>query len=273
MSSSALAGAAALAGSVRQLAAQAGAAILGVYHSGDPGATRKQDDSPLTAADLAAHRIICSGLAALTPDIPVLSEEAADISYAVRSGWSRYWLVDPLDGTREFLSRNGEFTVNIALVEHRRPVLGVVHVPVTGVDYWGIPGQGSWRAGGATQQALPIRVSEGVGPVVRVVGSRSHRGASLDAFLERLGPHAMVPMGSSLKFCVLAEGLADVYPRLGPTSEWDTAAAQAVVEGAGGRVLRLDGQPLDYNSKPELLNPDFIVFGPDGIDWLALLRP
>jgi 3'(2'), 5'-bisphosphate nucleotidase len=158
-------------------------------------------------------------------------------------------------------------------VEHRRPVLGVVHVPVTGVDYWGIPGQGSWRAGGATQQALPIRVSEGVGPVVRVVGSRSHRGASLDAFLERLGPHAMVPMGSSLKFCVLAEGLADVYPRLGPTSEWDTAAAQAVVEGAGGRVLRLDGQPLDYNSKPELLNPDFIVFGPAGVDWLALLRP
>ena len=188
MSASALAGAAALAGSVRQLAAQAGAAILGVYHSGDPGATRKQDDSPLTAADLAAHRIICSGLAALTPDIPVLSEEAADIPFAVRSGWSRYWLVDPLDGTREFLSRNGEFTVNIALVEHRRPVLGVVHVPVTGVDYWGIPGQGSWRAGGATQQALPIRVSEGVGPVLRVVGSRSHRGASLDAFLERLGP-------------------------------------------------------------------------------------
>jgi 3'(2'), 5'-bisphosphate nucleotidase len=264
-------GTAALAPAVRRIAAQAGAAILAIYESGENATTRKQDDSPLTAADLAAHRIICAGLATLTPDIPVLSEEAADIPFATRGGWRRYWLVDPLDGTKEFLSRNGEFTVNIALVEGSRPALGVVHIPVTRLDYWGIPGQGSWRAEAGRAEGKPIHVSARTGRVARVVGSRSHRGASLDSFLGKLGPHEMVSMGSSLKFCVLAEGLADVYPRLGPTSEWDTAAAQAVVEGAGGQVLRLDGRPLDYNAKPELLNPDFVVFGPADVDWLALL--
>ncbi len=260
---------------VLALVRQAAAAILDVYAAGagERAGTvmRKDDQSPLTEADLAAHRILVAGLESLLPGVPVLSEEAADIPWERRAGWCRHWLVDPLDGTKEFLSRNGEFTVNVALIEDHRPVLGVVQVPVSGVEYWGLPGIGSWRAD-AGAAPVPIAVSEQAPPVVRVVGSRSHRGASLDAFLQRLGAHELVSMGSSLKFCVLAEGRADVYPRLGPTSEWDTAAAQAVVEGAGGRVLRLDGQPLAYNTKPELLNPDFVAFGPAATDWLALLR-
>jgi 3'(2'), 5'-bisphosphate nucleotidase len=259
---------------VLALARRAAAAILGVYAAAaGPGVVaRKADHSPLTEADLAAHRILVAGLEALLPGVPVLSEEAADIPWEQRAGWRRHWLVDPLDGTKEFLSRNGEFTVNVALVEDHRPVLGVVQVPVTGVEYWGLPGFGSWRAGAGGAAPAPILVSARPAPVVRVVGSRSHRGASLDGFLARVGAHELVSMGSSLKFCLLAEGRADVYPRLGPTSEWDTAAAQAVVEGAGGRVLRLDGQPLDYNAKPALLNPDFVAFGPAATDWLALLR-
>lgn len=272
---------AALVPAVRALVREAAAAILEVYAAGatggdGPRVLRKDDHSPLTEADLAAHRILVAGLESLLPGVPVLSEEAADIPWERRAGWRRHWLVDPLDGTKEFLSRNGEFTVNVALIEDHRPVLGVVQVPVTGVEYWGVPGPGrgagSWRAEAGKASPVPIAVSAQPAPALRVVGSRSHRGASLDAFLRRVGPHELVSMGSSLKFCLLAEGRADVYPRLGPTSEWDTAAAQAVVEGAGGRVLRLDGQPLDYNAKPELLNPDFVAFGPATTDWLALLR-
>jgi 3'(2'), 5'-bisphosphate nucleotidase len=255
---------------VADIARQAAAEILEVYASGDAGTTIKGDDSPLTQADLRAHRLIAGALASLTPDIPMLSEEAADIPYAQRAGWRRYWLVDPLDGTKEFLSRNGQFTVNIALIEDHIPALGVVHVPVTDTSYQGIVGSGAWcqRAGAVAE---PIRVSAASAAPVRVVGSRSHRGDSLDAFLGRLGPHEMVPMGSSLKFCMVAQGTADVYPRLGPTSEWDTAAAHAVVAAAGGRVRTLEGTPLRYNMHEGILNPFFLVSGPEDHDWLALL--
>jgi 3'(2'), 5'-bisphosphate nucleotidase len=259
-----------LLGKVADIARQAAAEILEVYASGDAGTTIKGDDSPLTQADLRAHRLIAGALASLTPDMPMLSEEAADIPYAQRAGWRRYWLVDPLDGTKEFLSRNGQFTVNIALIEDHIPALGVVHVPVTDTSYQGIVGSGAWcqRAGAAPEA---IRVSAASAAPVRVVGSRSHRGDSLDAFLARLGPHEMVPMGSSLKFCMVAEGTADVYPRLGPTSEWDTAAAHAVVAAAGGRVRTLEGTPLRYNMHEGILNPFFLVSGPEDHDWLALL--
>jgi len=190
---------------------------------------------------------------------------------AVRAGWKTYWLVDPLDGTREFVSRNGEFTVNIALVQDHRVVLGVVQIPVADLTYAGIPGVGAWRAHGP-QPFTPIRVSHPGRTPLRVLGSRSHRGDSLAGFLARVGPHELVGVGSSLKFCRLAEGLADVYPRLGPTSEWDTAAGQAVVEGAGGAVLTLDGRPLRYNTKAQLLNPDFVAVAGEPERWLALLR-
>jgi 3'(2'), 5'-bisphosphate nucleotidase len=248
-----------------QLAAKAGRAILDIYQS-DFAVEHKDDRSPLTEADLASHRTIVSGLTLLTPDVPVLSEESAALPYDTRRHWQRYWLVDPLDGTREFVKRNGEFTVNIALIENGRPVLGVVHVPVSGVSYFGQAGGGAFRQE-ADGKRHPIHVAERCQRPVRVAGSRSHAGDSLKAFLERLGEHEMVSMGSSLKLCLVAEGSADVYPRLGPTSEWDTAAAQAVVEGAGGQVTDTDLKPLRYNQKDSLLNPHFLVFGDSDVDW------
>lgn len=260
-----------LAGRVAAIAQAAGREILEVYSQGGTAATLKEDDSPLTAADLRSHRLIVSALAALTPDVPVLSEEAARPPYAERSRWTRHWLVDPLDGTREFLSRNGEFTVNIALIEAHAPVLGVVHVPVGNTTYRGIPAQGAWReTGGAPAEAL--HAATRAADPVRVVGSRSHRGDSLEGFLARLGRHDLKAIGSSLKFCLIAEGAADVYPRLGPTSEWDTAAGHAVAVAAGGTVVQLDGAPLEYNTREGLLNPFFVAYGDRQRDWLTLLR-
>lgn len=255
---------------VAEIAREAGREILEVYASGTADARTKADDSPLTVADLRAHACIVKRLGALERAWPVLSEEAATTPYTVRASWARYWLVDPLDGTKEFLARNGQFTVNIALVEEHEPTLGVVHVPVGEVSYQGLPGRGAWRqrAGGARE---PIRAAAASSHPVRVAGSRSHRGDSLDGFLARLGAHELVAIGSALKFCLVAEGTADVYPRLGPTSEWDTAAAHAVVSGAGGVVARLDGEPLRYNRQESLLNPFFVAYGPRDHDWLALL--
>ena len=252
------------------LAIEAGGAILEVYAT-DFDVQSKDDTSPLTQADLASHNRIVAGLAALAPDIPIISEESGLPEFEERSQWQRYWLIDPLDGTKEFVNRNGEFTVNIALIEFGRPVFGVVHVPVHGKTYVGCEGHGA-ELRETKSGATPIRVAARSSAPVRVVGSRSHRGSSLDAFLEKLGESDMVPMGSSLKFCTVAEGNADIYPRLGPTSEWDTAAAQAVVEQAGGKVLELDGKPLSYNQKSEILNPWFVVIGPSDRDWLALLE-
>lgn len=250
------------------LAKQAGDDILAVYGT-DFSVERKDDESPLTQADLASHRRIVQGLRDLAPDIPLISEESGLPDFSVRRRWSVYWLIDPLDGTKEFVSRNGEFTVNIALIRDHRPVLGVVHVPVRGVTYVGCEGRGAERRA-AGRPAEPISVARASRSPVRVVGSRSHRGESLDAFLAGLGDYEMHPIGSSLKFCLVAEGSADVYPRLGPTSEWDTAAAQAVVEQAGGRVLTLDGKPMSYNRKEDILNPWFLVVGPRDHDWIAL---
>jgi 3'(2'), 5'-bisphosphate nucleotidase len=197
---------------VLAIARRAGAEILDVYGAANAEVTAKSDTSPLTKADLLSHRLILAALQKLTPDIPVLSEESAALPYSERSRWTRYWLVDPLDGTKEFLSRNGEFTVNIALIENQRPVLGVVTVPVQDVNYWGIPGQGAWRSVGAGP-ATAIRATQRAANPVRVVGSKSHRGDSLDAFLARLGPYELLPVGSSLKFCMVAEGAADLYGR------------------------------------------------------------
>jgi 3'(2'), 5'-bisphosphate nucleotidase len=255
---------------VTALAREAGRAILEVYASAF-AVTEKEDRSPLTEADLRSERLILAGLRRLAPEIPVLSEESDQVPWSTRRSWSRLWVVDPLDGTREFVQRNGEFTVNIALIDHHRPVLGVVHAPVLERDYFACEGSGAFRSDGAGV-GRPIRVvKRGAGPV-RVVGSRSHRGSSLDAFLERVGPHAFVEVGSSLKLCLVAEGQADVYPRLGPTSEWDTAAGQCVLEQAGGQVLKLDGEPLSYNAREAVLNPYFVGFADPDTDWLAMLR-
>jgi 3'(2'), 5'-bisphosphate nucleotidase len=254
---------------VVELARVAGDRILEVYNS-EFEVEAKADNSPLTAADMASHHAIVAGLEALTPAIPVLSEESASLPFTERSGWRTYWLVDPLDGTREFVKRNGEFTVNIALIDAGVPVIGVVHVPVSGVTYSACQGRGAFKQEpGGEPRAIRVR-KLGDGPLM-VVGSRSHRGDSLNRFLEKLGTHEMVGMGSSLKLCLVAEGAADIYPRLGPTSEWDTAAAQCVVEQAGGVVTDTDMRPLRYNTKDSLLNPYFLVFGDTSHDWSRYL--
>lgn len=250
-----------------EIALGAGRQILAIYDT-DFDVTEKGDSSPLTQADLASHRVIVEGLQALTPDLPILSEESAEIPWGERRHWERYWLVDPLDGTKEFIKKNGEFTVNIALIEHGRPIVGVVHVPVTGVTYVGAEGAGAQKIEDSSARAINVQVPAAAPP--RVVASRSHRGADVDAYLERLGAHEIVSMGSSLKLCLVAEGAADVYPRLGPTSEWDTAAAHAVVNAAGGKVVEAaTGELLRYNAKETLLNPYFIVFGDDARDWVS----
>lgn len=260
------------------LAQAAGTAILEVYGREDFGESRKADASPLTEADLAAHRVLVEGLERLAPDLPILSEESALPDWTVRSGWRRYWLVDPLDGTKEFLSRNGEFTVNIALIDDGIPVLGVVGVPVLGVTYAGVRGAGAWRIDANGRLPIGTRAMAGRGrpdAPVTVVASRSHGADTvaqwLDAVSARVGNVETRNMGSSLKLCLVAEGSADIYPRLAPTAEWDTAAAQAVVEAAGGMVLTDELRELRYNTKAELLNPHFFVVGDPAYPWREML--
>lgn len=259
-----------LAEPVSTLARLAGDAILEVY-ANTFEVSKKADSSPLTLADMRSHHIIVHGLRELTPDVPVLSEEASDIPFAQRQQWSRYWLVDPLDGTKEFVSRNGEFTVNIALIENHRAVLGIVFVPVQDTMYVGAEGEGAYKQIGS-QARSPIRAAAPAPTPLRIVGSRSHRDGTLDQHLPKLEPCEFVAVGSSLKFCLVAEGAADLYPRFGPTSEWDTAAAQAVVEAAGGAVVKFDGTALRYNTKAELLNPHFLVYGDVTRDWAQVFR-
>ncbi len=249
------------------IARRAGAAIVDVYQQVDPGVTYKQDDSPLTLADLESHRIIDAGLRELAPEIPVLSEEGASAPYASRRGWRRFWLVDPLDGTKEFIRRNGEFTVNIALVEDGAPVLGVVYAPTLERCFLGAVGLGAWRRDG-TAERRPITAGGTDSEELVVAASRSHAGPHLATFLAALPPYRLISMGSSLKLCLVAEGLADFYPRLGPTMEWDTAAAHAVIAAAGGRVLDFKGSSLRYN-KEDLHNPYFIGLGKRSVPWRA----
>lgn len=248
-----------------QLAEDAGQRIMEVYNT-DFDVSHKEDNSPLTAADMAAHDTIVEGLIQLSPELPVISEESAHIPFTKRSGWQRYWLVDPLDGTREFVKRNGEFTVNIALIDNHESVLGVVHTPVTGVTYYAARGTGAFIQTPGNE-AVNIHTRRKPTDETIVAGSRSHRGDSLNAFLQRIGEYEIISMGSSLKSCLVAEGRADIYPRLGPTSEWDTAAAQCVVEEAGGLLTTTDMRPMRYNTKDSLLNPHFLVVGDPHFDW------
>lgn len=261
-----------LARAAAAIAERAAAAILDVYDS-EFAVAQKEDRTPLTAADLAAHRLIVAALAERTPELPVLSEESADVPWSERSRWSRYWLVDPLDGTREFVKRNGEFTVNIALVDGDRPVVGVVQKPVGGELAVAWDGGGAWFAESAGAKPRRVSTRRRASPLV-VAGSRSHGSEHETHLLAQLGPCAKMPLGSSLKFLRIATAEADLYLRLGPTSEWDTAAGQCVLEQAGGAVLGFDGQPLRYNTRESLLNPDFFAVGDREADWSALLaRP
>ena len=244
---------------VIDIAKKAGDAIMAVYNSDDFNVELKNDDSPLTKADIAANDVIVAALTKLTPEIPILSEESAKAPYETRQHWKKFWLVDPLDGTKEFIKRNGEFTVNIALIENGKPILGVVYAPVLKHTYSGAESLGAFKQeDNHPQQA--IKVADHRNQKLKVVASRSHAGPDLQAFLDKLEDYDVISMGSSLKLCLVAEGKAHLYPRLGPTMEWDTGAAHAVVNAAGGQVNNLDNEPLQYN-KAELLNPFFMVVG------------
>ena len=258
----------ALLGRVAGIAREAGEAIMVIYRQGF-AVQEKADCSPLTEADMAAHRLIGARLTELEPALPVLSEEG-DTAGFVTGADGCYWLVDPLDGTREFVKRNGEFTVNIALIAQGRPVLAVVYAPALDVLYQAAEGLGAFKVLG--EEVLPLHI-EGhhEGSPWRVVGSRSHAGDSLAEWLGRLGEYELVPMGSSLKFCLVAEGRADVYPRFGPTSLWDTAAAQCVVEQAGGVVVDRDGHVLSYADVSQCLNPHFIVCSKADVEELLAI--
>ncbi len=245
-----------LVAAVLQIVKDAGQAILSVYHE-PVELTVKADESPLTQADKASHQLIEQQLQLLTPEWQVVSEESDDVVKAKRTTLPIYWLVDPLDGTKEFIKRNGEFTVNIALIVDGIAVFGAVGVPVQNKLYWGGKEYGCWLEDETGVHVLSGTTKSDNAPL-RVVGSRSHVNAETAEYLEKLGEHELVSVGSSLKFCLLAEGKADLYPRLGPTCEWDTAAAQAVLEGAGGKVETLAGQPLRY-SKADILNPWFVA--------------
>ncbi len=259
-----------------QIAQEAGAAILNIYNrSAALKVDHKADATPLTEADLAAHTLISASLSRLTPDIPILSEESSSGQIRNRRQWQRYWLVDPLDGTKEFIKRNGEFTVNIALIEQNKPSLGVVYSPVNQTTYAGcVKTRVAFKKEGhRKEQTIQTRSLTPFRPLALVV-SRSHYDERIDSYIDKiqqLMPVSITPMGSSLKLCLIAEGMADLHLRIGLTSEWDTAAAQAVLEAAGGQVTDLNGRSLRYNLKPSLINPDFMAVGDSHFDWRRCL--
>lgn len=250
------------------IAVNAGQAIMVVYADKSIEVTSKSDASPLTQADLASDRVISAGLTALDLGWPLLSEESAQIPYEERKNWDRFWLIDPLDGTKEFIKRNGEFTVNIALIKNGQPILGVVYAPVLDVCYFAARGVGSFvRRGADEPQSIAVK-SAMPGESLKVVASRSHADERTSALLEKLVLYECISMGSSLKLCLVAEGAAHIYPRLGPTMEWDTAAAHAIVKYSGGRVCDWAGTELIYN-KPDLHNPEFLVIAEQDSKLLA----
>ena len=245
---------------INDVALDAGNKVISIYEK-DFNVQQKSDSSPLTEADLASHQCIVDALSSIAPVIPILSEESADISWAERSAWRTYWLIDPLDGTKEFIKKNGEFTINIALIENGTPVFGSVYAPVLEELYFGGKDIGAWKQTASQKQSISVARSSN--PTIRVVGSRSHQSEDIQNYLKQFSNYELVPMGSSLKICLIAEGKADIYPRLGPTSEWDTAAAHAVLKAAGGTCVLYDNnQELMYNTKDSLLNPYFIAQGP-----------
>jgi len=255
---------------VIKIAKQAGKKILEVYNSGDFDIQIKGDDSPLTKADLAAHNIIVNFLEENYPEIPCLSEESTGIEYSDRKDWDECFVIDPLDGTKEFIARNGEFTVNIALQKNGKPLLGVIYVPVTDVTYYAAEGIGAFKQEKNDEpKAIKVRTlrqKEGKNHFT-VVASRRHGLDKVETLCQNFSSYDLTSRGSSLKMCMVAEGAADLYPRLALTSEWDTAAAQAIVEQAGGKIVQLDFSEMNYNQKESLLNPFFMVLGDPNFDW------
>ncbi|SHF50994.1 3'(2'),5'-bisphosphate nucleotidase [Desulfacinum infernum DSM 9756] len=248
---------------LEMLVREAGTAILEIYRS-DFAVTTKEDRTPLTLADRKSHEILSTGLERITPDIPVLSEEGKSITYEIRKGWKRFWLVDPLDGTKEFIKRNGEFTINVALIEDGAPVFGIVYVPDADRLFVGDVETGAFEKAGRETRPLKIKAPEPDRPLV-VVATRSHPTPAMESFFNLLPPHERLPRGSALKFCAVAAGEADFYPRFGPTWEWDTGAGHAVVAAAGGVVVDPAGREITYN-KQDLVNGYFLAA--PGLEWL-----
>jgi 3'(2'), 5'-bisphosphate nucleotidase len=253
------------------LAEDAGRRILEIYKT-EFSVEYKADKSPVTDADYAAHNAIQAGLDILTPDIPLLSEESNPDVFEHRRSWGQYWLADPLDGTREFVKRNGNFSVNIALIQNNRPVLGVIHIPVSRVNYFACSNNGAFKIAANQEIPLPIHTRKSTHKPPTIIISRSRRGGRLEKFLLQVGPHEPLRMGSSIKSCMVAEGKADLYPCLGPTSEWDTAAAQCIIEEAGGRLVSTSGEALRYNTKESLINPSFLAYGDPDKDWTRYIQ-
>jgi 3'(2'), 5'-bisphosphate nucleotidase len=243
---------------VTALACESGRTLLAIYQDPNPSVEYKLDHSPVTQADLVSHHILQTGLARLAPYWPVLSEESVEVPFDERKSWRHFWMIDPLDGTKEFLHRTGEFTVNIALIEDDRPILGVVYAPVIDKLYFAVRGAGSYRTDGKV--ITPIKVTSTTAGRTRLVVSRRHASEqeTVTHFVDQTKDVELMVMGSSLKFCLIAEGAADVYPRNGPTMEWDTAAAQCILEEAGGSVTDLEGHTIRYN-KRVLLNSGFVA--------------
>lgn len=246
-----------------QLLIETGRQVLPFWQRADLIVHEKSDQSPITAADLAAHHCLVAGLQRVAPLWPVLSEEDCQMPLSQRALWERWWLIDPLDGTREFISGSTEFTLNVALIEQGQVVLGIVGLPAQGLYYYGGRGKGAWCFDQHSQQHRPILSTAAPQPE-RWVISRRHGSIAqerlIQAIQHRFGHYTLAHAGSSLKFCLVAEGQADCYPRLAPTSQWDTAAAQGILEGAGGNVRTLDGQPLDYPARSDFINPPFLAF-------------
>ncbi len=261
---------------VIQIARSAGQRVLEIYQNNDYQQFVKQDATPVTSADYAAHKIIMHSLAELTPDIPILSEEDADISLQQRAQWPRYWLVDPLDGTQEFIARSGDFATVIALVEHNEPVMGVVYAPVSGVTYFAYQGKGAWKIPEMDEHVrIHTLKHESERQPIAIAISRRQKIERISRHLSPARNYELVPLGSAaLKACLVAEGAVDCYIRLGPTGEWDTAATQCIVQEAGGRILSTVLEPLSYNERDTLENPNFIVLGDESIGWdNILLKP
>lgn len=255
---------------VRRLSAKAAMAILEIYQN-DFSVAYKSDETPVTEADYESHSIIKRGLALLTPEIPFLSEESADLPYAERRRWRRYWLVDPLDGTREFINRRDDFTINVALIDEGKAVLGLVEAPARRVCYSAVSGLGAYKhLPDQAARRLQARKDHHGRPVVAL--SLSHASKKTEAFINRLGSYELLRRGSIIKCCLIAEGKADLYPRFGKTGEWDTAAGQCVLEEAGGFLTNFHNRPLRYNRKPSLINPPFIAYSPAADGWQSRLN-
>jgi 3'(2'), 5'-bisphosphate nucleotidase len=263
-----------LASEATKIAEQAGLAIMKFFEHGDFKQYSKDDASPVTSADYAANDVVIAALQKLTPNIPIMSEETEGLKLSDRVSWPRYWLIDPLDGTQEFVAGRGDFAVNIALIEHNQPVLGIIHAPVSQTTYWAVKGEGTFKKEDDRVSKVVAKKVNRENPYLRVAISRVQTLETITRYIKPDVPIEFISMGScALKCCLVAEGEADIYLRVGPTGEWDTGAPQVIVEEAGGSIIDSEFGALTYNQRESFLNPDFVVNGDATFDWSEVVIP